>query len=603
MLYNIGEWKSETGLIHNKTSWKLTRDVDGLMIEEEVVESDTSLNAWEVKKIIPTGEIWYVSALRHLIDTAGNDISNNKWIGPYPVISDESNVSDYLAPEFYISEPYINKLAYVPGMGINLSVNMYESNVAYDRTLLLIKDDNNIIIYKAELNLTKDTLDYQIPISAFNFTDKNVLQIEIVNIAKHSTVSPICREHIILKDVYYNIIGNTLGLNPLESNSFTVKGTASLPVIVNSVKLLNTKREFICDCIIETDGFTVPAVMTHNQSYLVETVLEYTDENIKSKLVTDYLYLSTMLLTEKTNIDPNYKYEYTLSQVKSINLGTSNDNLVSDIGYNTEEMFSNLIPIIGKVSNKLDNYIYDSELNNFIVGKSSTYDFDMPHTFRLLTKDRGYLSYSLNDRLVIEVLKYDAYTNTFTNLVTITTNIRTSSGNIGKVVEMNDEYYVFGLNPDNTQEINVYKLDIMSLTLTLIKSVIIDKPLTDLTATSLSDTEIIITPFGEDVNRLYKYNITQNNIDVTLAMPYSFIGTEQMSVKLRNGNILNVKTNYVTSNLEVFYMDTVKNVIEDMSYDLGLNVGVTIQNISMLRNGKVLLTTKTDNHVYIYELK
>ena len=168
---------------------------------------------------------------------------------------------------------------------------------------------------------------------------------------------------------------------------------------------------------------------------------------------------------------------------------------------------------------------------------------------------------------------------------------------------MNDEYYVFGLNPDNTQEINVYKLDIMSLTLTLIKSVIIDKPLTDLTATSLSDTEIIITPFGEDVNRLYKYNITQNNIDVTLAMPYSFIGTEQMSVKLRNGNILNVKTNYVTSNLEVFYMDTVKNVIEDMSYDLGLNVGVTIQNISMLRNGKVLLTTKTDNHVYIYELK
>ena len=148
MLMTIPEWPKNNTLTHVSTTWVLSKDLEGTIIEDTVIEDTVNLNAWNVDKVIPTQEVWYVKALRHLKDENGNYINNTKWIGPKPIINDNSNVKDYLAPDFYVETPYIKTLAYVPSTGITFELIPFESNVGYKNTAITITDyETGNVIY------------------------------------------------------------------------------------------------------------------------------------------------------------------------------------------------------------------------------------------------------------------------------------------------------------------------------------------------------------------------------------------------------------------------------------------------------------------------
>jgi len=104
MIYNIPAWPADSNVKHTATTWILARDIDFKNIEEEVNNSTTDLIAWEVDKLIPTGEIWYVKALRKLEDENGND---------------------FLAPKFHISTPYIKDIVYNADNYIKIILNKF----------------------------------------------------------------------------------------------------------------------------------------------------------------------------------------------------------------------------------------------------------------------------------------------------------------------------------------------------------------------------------------------------------------------------------------------------------------------------------------------
>ena len=598
MILNIPAW-SVDGITHYATTWKIFSDEECTVLKDSVIKSTTLLNGWDSNVLVPTGTVWYVKVLRHLKDSDGNDINNTEWIGPKPIINDNSNINDYLAPKFYIKEPYITEFNYTPSKGVSFKVEPYKGNVAYSYTTVYFQDenDNNLFVNTYDIN-SNNTI--TVPSTTVNFASINNLKVSIVHSGQHSVISKVFKETFYLKDVYYTIEGNTLDLDPYTQNNLVIKSNNVTNTEILSGVVNDINDKFVAECTYTGDILSIPSVLEFNSTYKVVVSFNYKDENNITRTKTDTVIITTRNNDEKEVIDSNFEYKYMIKELDSFTHGSTKDKVKTSISFNTEEFYTNLIPSISNVHNKLDLFIFDKEADIYNTDKSNVLALNENYTLRLVTKTKGYYQTLSNNKLVLNFFNYDGYRDTITKTGSITTNLKSLKADMNKLVEIAGNVYLVGINSSNIKQIRIYLVNLENRSLTHIYTYTSNTNLTELTVAPYMDNSILITPVGNNVTRNLLYSIPENFISETLAMPNSFVNKFQYTTRLKNGNIFGIKRGYIDDVLEFYIMDIYKDTIsvKQMSY----NHGGSITNITKLKNGSLIFIINGSTKKYIYEL-
>lgn len=598
MIINIPLW-TITDITHYATTWRLYSDESCTILEDSLEETTTDLTSWKSDKLIPTGSIWYVKALRYLKDSSGNNINNTEWIGPKPIINNDSNINDYLSPKYFIKEPYIKSFDYLPTTGISLTLEPYSGNVGYVTTTLYLKDENDKDLYVNTYDInTNQTID--VSSLDVNFYKVNVLKVYVVHSGNHSVISKVYKEIFHLKDVYYKILGNTVSIDPYTPNTLEIKSTNITPVIIKEAKLITTNGSFISSCEYKDDVLTIPNILEFNSSYNIDVTFSYTDNNNVIQEKKDTIYITTRNNDEKEYIDSNFKYEYIIKKVNSITPNSVYDLVKTSINFNTEELYTNLIPYIGNSNDVINFYIYDKNENLPKINKININTLNENYTIRLVTKNKGYIQTTLNGILVLNFFDYDAFKDTITITNTINTTLISLKSDMIKIAEVGNKNYLVGINNINTKEIIVYEVDIINGTLNQLYTYMLDDDATEITVVPYLDSNILITPIGLNLNRNLLYSTIENFIIVFNAIPINFINKNQYVTRLKNGSIFGIKMEILTNVLEFYIIDIYNNIVSVKQSEY-LHTG-SIKNITKLKNGSLLFYIDGVNKKHIYEL-
>ena len=583
---------------HRYTSWKLARDVEMVNIEDTSLRSSTNLLAWEPDKIIPTGEIWYISIYRHIYDSEGNEL-DRLWSKPQPVFNEESNVLDALAPKYYIKEPFISNLKYTPDVGVSFTIAPFEGNIGYLKTMIVITDENNVQLLIKYIDISSNG-DVLITPADIPLAVKNYLKISVMHIGLHSTASKVINDSIYLKRIYYTINGNTIDVDPKSANTFTIVGNTVVPITVLSATLVDLDDNFLSNCNVDGDKFTVPAGLEFNTGYKIKVTLIYTDENNTQQTISDVVYFTTREVSEIVNINPNFKYDFKLVETNKI--PTTDNTFTVYLGrrFYTEELYSNLIPMPG-INSKLNTYIYDKEYHTLIEAKSSVYNINELYGLQQLTEKYGVIEIIRDGKLRLLRYEYDSYAGTFTYKNTMYPNIYNVHADVLKTVIINNEVFVIGPLADNHAVIVVYKMNLDDGYLTEVLRENIGVSFWSLTVTNYNDESIMLVPIGGSVTHAYLYHPTDNTIRKSFTLPSKFINNAQYSVMLENGGVFNVLISETTNLLEYFYI--APNTDTLVTDSIPFNSNGKINNLIRLKNGRVLFISNGDGYNHLLELQ
>lgn len=585
------------------TTWKLATDSTLNNIVMESIKDTENIDSWDINIAVPVGEVWYASAHRHLKDSKGNVLNNDTVIPPIPIYSNESQLTDNLAPKFTISDPYMSVVKYIPGKGMDIKLDPYKSNVKYIKTLIHLEDEYGRELYTGYMDMDKsDTMtihNYEV-----NFNAENYIAVFVTHIAAHSTVSATSQVVVIPSKVFYTVQGSTSNLDINAVNKISFIGINKNLLDVSNVTMTDIDKNNIRNCEIKNKEVYIPKGLNFSSEYLINYTLAYYDEKGISQALTDTLVITTGSINEELAIDTNVEYTYTLSKYASKPYMSSNVN--STELFNTEEMFTGVIPMIGK-DNKLNSYIKiepNSDSPLLIKATSDEYNFKGMNCFRLINKTKAVLQYIIDEKIYLSILSYDAYTDKFTLDKTITTEVRSINAAVPSFAIINGNLYLAGVLYSDTYTIAVYKIDIYDYSIKELMHQKMSFSMHQTTVVNYDNNNIWLFPSSPICNTSYLYTIqdeySDNGLIKNVAMPSTFIETDTIANRLSNGVIAVAKVNDSTCNTDMIFInpDDASIIIKN---DNIKSEGV-IRNVVSLRNGKLLYSSVNADKVNYYIL-
>ena len=590
MIYNIPKWPKSSDLKHYATTWILAKDINFENVEEKVEKSETYLLAWEVKKLIPTGEVWYIKALRHLEDEDGNDINNKKWIGPKPVFNDASTTNEYLAPKFHISEPYIADIRFTPGEKIELIINNIKTNVKYNNTQVYLEDlVHGESILKA-VNLEESKYKVEFTKDEIDFSKLSLIKFIVTHTASRSVISNPVVEVVDLKKAFYTIISNTKNLDPVRTNYVKIKPTNYGGVTVIEADLMDKSGAVLRKLDVKDNSIVIPKILSFNSSYILNYVVAYTDENGKKTNIKDSCNVTTRDVEEIKRYDASRVYTNILTLKNSLSSKSPYLKFKNkDINFNTEEFFTYLIPLVNKKTNKLAFFGYDDDKGILSLHKDTTVNLKSDFSIRLLNKTTGLLQV-LGDKneVVLKVFTYDQYEDEITIIKTINTGLVATTAAIKKFVELQSGLFVVGLDKDDKSKVLVKELDMDTYKLTTVSNFKYTHTITDVSPVEFGSERILIMPADAKEFRILEFSNTDKIIVPTIALPDGFRNIGLLPQSLYNNNITCFKLNATDKEMDFFTIDYLTSDTKTISRKD--NDTKKISNLYFLKDGDCLTT-------------
>jgi len=597
MIYNIPAWPADSNVKHTATTWILARDIDFKNIEEEVNNSTTDLIAWEVDKLIPTGEIWYVKALRKLEDENGNDLNNTNWIGPKPVFSEESNGNDFLAPKFHISTPYIKDIVYNADNYIKIILAPYKTNVSYLNTLLTLTDKNNNLLLSKVFNLVETNNVIEITNSDIDISQIDILKIDLVHRASQSTLSPVTSEIINLKQVFFKIEGDTVDIDPIYKNDVKAVSTTYNNVTILDGSVYSLKDELITSCTVNGNVATIPEVLEFKKEYKLKLNIQYIDDDGKIKTTLKYVTITTKDNDEVSIISSNRVYDGSFAIANKYD---KDDGLVLNIdrGFNVEEFF-NYIFILPNTSNKLG--MFGLDVDSFVINEFKNLNIDMTknYSIRLITKTIGYIqTLNSSNNIVLTKFTYDPYKDIISLHSPLTASLKSTNGKHMSLVTIPSGTFVVGTTGNN---IKVYELNISNNALTEKINFSLDSSISDAIAVELDIDKILIIPKGSSEDRFHVFTPTTNYIASSTVIPTDFRNKNLLLSRLGDGRVIIFKDKESGNNKLDYAIYNFKDESSIVSNVNTNGANKQISNIIRLRNDDILTLVKNvdGNKTYI----
>jgi len=595
MIYNIPKWPDDSDLKHTATTWVLARDKDFENVEEEVDESEDYLIAWEVDKIIPTGDVWFIKALRKLEDSDGNDVGNDKWIGPKPVISHMSNLNDYLAPRFYISTPYISDIEYKDSDYLKIKLNPYKTNVGYKSTLLNIEDVMGEVLFTKFYNMDDDENEIKISNDELDFSELDDIQISIIHCGTRSTTSRPVVEVINLRNSYFKLVGNTKNLDPTYNNIISLKSTTDNDISIKKAVLKNRAGDEIEDCVISDNDVTISKGLDFNKEFLLYLTVDYIDGDGNTQ-TTYPIYVLTTRDDDEVMFTNSYReYVKDFSKVKDIPADDAKVKYDVSINFNTEELFTYSTPIPDKDTNKISLFGLDKNEYAFSKHLENVIDKDSDFFIRLITKTKGIIQTSDNGEVVITPFTFDPYVDGFVLKDDIKPGLKSDANFINRLSQQPNGVFIMGINKDDDKKLLVKELNMDDLSISDKLEFDLPDSCTDVAISALDDVLVLIAPKGENVDRFFIYSATDNYINSSVNIPDDFVNKNLLMNRLYNGDVIMFKHNDSDNALDYAIYYSKDNSTEVISTDTGSDTKA-VTNLIALKNGNVLTLVYNDEN-------
>jgi len=594
MIYNIPKWPEDSEVNHTKTTWVLARDEKFENIEEELDESEEALLTWEVDKLIPTGEIWYIKALRKLEDEDGNDLNNTNWIGPKPVFNEESNVNEYLAPKFYIDTPYVADVVYKDNEELSFTLTPVKTNVGYVSTILTIENSLGETLLTKYVDLRETNNIIAVTNDDIDLSELDDIRITIIHTGTQSTISAPVTEVLNLKNAYFKVVGNTKDLDPTYVNTLRLVSTTYIGVTAKAAKIINRSGSIISYCEIKDNVIFIDNSLDFDKEYILDLDVEYTKSSGEKEISKKLIILTTRDTDEIVAYNPNRTYEETFEKVSNTIYNEETYSFDLNRSFNTEEMFTYSTPIpdinTGKVS------LYGLDKKNILISKhiENVLENDSEFTFKLLTKTKGLVQTKNDDGyLVLTPFTFDPYTDKFTMGDEMVTELLSDSATMNKVAQISSGIYVIGINKDDDKLLDVFKYDINDSSLTKQTSSTLTESCTDVTIAGLGTNRVLVLQKGDGAYRTMLYSALENYCNISVVLPTEFRNKNLLVSPLVNGNAVIFKNDVSADGFNCFVYDDKAEVTRTIKVDTGSD-DKTVTNIVTLKNGDVLSIVKNE---------
>lgn len=598
MLITIPQLTTED-IVQYGTTFKITTDVAGTNVLDTITKTTGEVTVWDTDLVIPTGEIYYVHILRLLRNIDGVNINNENWIGPDPIYSNESQLNDALVPKFKIEVPYIQDVNLIANSGLTITLEPYTSDTEYLLTALTLSDlDGNIISnIKHDMDVDGNTVLFDKTVT--DFSQLTAVNVEVIHFANHSTISSCISEVFTLGETYYTVIGDTKDIDPLSKNLIKLKGISAAPISISEATIIDkvSKTEITCD--VEGDTIIIPTDIVYDRSYTLDYSLSYHDHEGVIRQTTGTTVISTMNNSERMRFDTTHVFKNKIEHIASEGLTyTDLAALRDDIKFNTEELFTNLIPMVG-ASDKLDLAIFDQDAKTILTAKVNSKTLNVDNTIRLIDKKYTIIQTVSSNKPVLQISVYDPYDNVFTTINTKTFNIYNPHADVPSFIEFNNEVYVCGINYSDRTKFDVYRFNYETGGVTLLTSMNVGTTLSTFAVGVSANDHIVLFPSGGNI---YKYiptdSFVENNATKSYTLPSSFINRKNYVTSLINGDIFVIRSNSLSNILECYIINTKDSEINIISNSY--SGGGMVNNITELRNGNILfkITTGDSHHLY-----
>jgi len=401
---HVRDWGGLYGLDHTATSYKIGVTKTMISGKEEVTDIIDSItqsteykNVWYSDVVVPAGEVYYASFMRHL-----SDGSYTQWSQPIELLPSIQNSLMYTYKDTVINKPIIktNNTQYTDPGVTNLIIEtgpFISNNDTHHHTHWVMTDQNGDVIYSNLYNET-DLTSITIPKASINrYTTLNVLYLTVIfgtYVGVHSKPTTV---QIHLANTNYQFTNDLSHVVPYTTLTLGIDLIDELlPHGIIRLEVLDSKNNNIykTDVTEEATEISIPSVILYpNSNYVI--VVYSTDSS--GEITTRRYILTTIQTKQYIPYDPFTIYPDEPTEIRTV---------ASDYPKNviTSEWYNGVILLPEAGSSSLKYYTYDSINDNLVlVGNYNGIVIDSSHT------DEVWIELLENNTLLVDHINVDGY--------------------------------------------------------------------------------------------------------------------------------------------------------------------------------------------------
>ena len=564
----ISKWDSaSTGLTQYATTWQIAKDSNFTNLVIDNQEDTVNLYEWKTNIVVPKDEVWYIRAKRHLKDSNGNVVNYDKWIGPEPIISDESNINELLVPEMYIEQPSI--LDYnIDATSINIEIADPIGNVPNIKTYVSIYKDN-VMLYSKKVTTNNIIIDS----SEVDYIGLDKFQIVLIHEGDFSVVSNPTVIRISYSDNLFEIVGNLRNLDPVNINIIKVVAKETSGVRVSYASVMDMDSGDIIPCPVKNNSevYIEPSKLNHNHKLILRVFIEYIDPKTnETKTVEKDYPISFKEFSEVDTQIENITYLYVIEYYTETTTIPMDKHVII-----AEEASTGIIPVLK--NNNLTLITVTPENDDFITVNNDTgisitdaIAFSNIQIVDINGTDYIILLYTTDNNInKIQLYNLDYVKNTVSPLVKEFTLPNSQSVSNNSLFYYKNKLCVGYLNGN---VIEIYEINNNNTDLVLLETITLPSDITDLTEIVINNIDIdtlSILPIGNDAVYNYVYFGNYKKLEIGDNIPDSLRLKRVTGIRQLNGNI--VYTPLVNNDDIYTFMvyDRKTNKINEYRYDIG----------------------------------
>lgn len=557
------------GITNVSTSWKVTSDLSGLVILDQITESTEMVNQYFSSVLVPIDTpvyVWYSMKM------SNGEVKD--FVGPIEYVNRTNNVTNIISPLARVDTPILTLSSATPvdsnidTLTINTSSFRGDEYDGLAATTWYVKADGKIIYSVIESDMHKTSI--SISKQALSLGQYNSITIGAKHHSSNNGSSEFGKLNLELTLYPFKYVGDTI-ISSIDDFKFDIVNNDNTNNVYMSAITLRevSNSEIVYQNLTPTNNNTIPStVLNYNTKYKLEITIKHNDDSYTSKMI---ILIGTEARTNVLEYDRDYEFDisnYMTPQATILNVGS---NGMMAYGYSLVMYNKKLYKIAKDV-----NDVYSST----ILTMDATLNANVINGIRAIPLDNGDIVVLIDNITSIKVYKCKIISDVLTIIPTYAITLaKNSTIDLYNNVTVSEDYkHMYMMYIDNGGGLRFNSVELSTLVTTILPNM----PLIS-EADFISDTLFLgvissryIATFGGKYNnnKIYKYDMIGQGWVLHGLIPDDILSTNALdafkpnNIKLKDGSIL------FTNALDITTLAT-------MGDDININIVETTNNVIM----------------------
>lgn len=556
------------GITNVSTSWKVTSDLSGLVILDQITESTEMVNQYFSSVLVPIDTpvyVWYSMKM------SNGEVKD--FVGPIEYVNRTNNVTNIISPLARVDTPILTLSSATPvdsnidTLTINTSSFRGDEYDGLAATTWYVKADGKIIYSVIESDMHKTSI--SISKQALSLGQYNSITIGAKHHSSNNGSSEFGKLNLELTLYPFKYVGDTI-ISSIDDFKFDIVNNDNTNNVYMSAITLRevSNSEIVYQNLTPTNNTTIPStILNYNTKYKLEITIKHADDSYTSKMI---ILIGTEARTNVLEYDRDYEIDisnYMAPQATILNVGS---NGMMAYGYSLVMYNKKLYKIAKDV-----NDVYSST----ILTMDATLNANVINGIRAIPLDNGDIVVLIDNITSIKVYKCKIISDVLTTIPTYAITLaKNSTIDLYNNVTVSEDYkHMYMMYIDNGGGLRFNSVELSTLVTTILPNM----PLISETD-FISDTLFLgvissryIATFGGKYNnnKIYKYDMIGQGWVLHGLIPDDILSTNALdafkpnNIKLKDGSILFTNALDITTlatmgdGININIVETTNNVI------------------------------------------